>query len=54
MIRRQCPNCGKDWYSAYTGSWKCPECGRELDDSNNVEERRDENAGSIKVRREEQ
>lgn len=56
MIRRQCPNCGKDWYSAVTSPWKCEGCGARLDDRYNkpLLEGRDENAGSIKVRREEQ
>jgi len=35
MIRRQCPNCGKDWYSAVTSPWKCEGCGAELDDRHN-------------------
>ena len=56
MIRRQCPGCGKDWCSAVTSPWKCEGCSAELDDRNNkpLLERGDENAGSIKVRREEQ
>jgi transcription initiation factor TFIIIB Brf1 subunit/transcription initiation factor TFIIB len=32
MIRRQCPQCGKDWYSADTGKWVCETCGTVLDD----------------------
>lgn len=35
MIRRQCPQCGKDWYSAVTSPWKCGGCGAELDDRHN-------------------
>ena len=56
MIRRQYPKCGKGWYSADTRPWRRESCGAELDDRNNKPplERRDENAGSIKVRREEQ
>ena len=56
MIRRQCPGCGASWYSAVEGPWICGKCGAELDDRHNkpLLERRDENAGSIKVRREEQ
>lgn len=49
MIRRQCPNCGKDWYSAVTSPWKCEGCGAELDDRHNkplLEERRERNVGS--------
>jgi tRNA(Ile2) C34 agmatinyltransferase TiaS len=37
MIRRQCPNCGKDWYSAVTKPWKCEGCGYMLDDRHNRE-----------------
>jgi len=32
MIRRQCPECGKDWYSADTAQWICQDCGMVLDD----------------------
>ena len=32
MIRRQCPGCGSDWYSASTKPWTCAKCGATLDD----------------------
>ena len=32
MIKRQCPNCGENWYSANTAPWVCDECGTLLDD----------------------
>jgi len=35
MIRRTCPSCGKDWYSAVTSPWQCDDCGEVIDDENN-------------------
>jgi len=35
MIRRQCPVCGENWYSAVTDPWKCEGCGAVLDDRHN-------------------
>ena len=32
MIRRQCPNCGTDWFSSETKEWVCHNCGTVLDD----------------------
>jgi tRNA(Ile2) C34 agmatinyltransferase TiaS len=32
MIRRQCPECGRGWYSAVTQPWPCGYCGTMLDD----------------------
>jgi len=32
MIKRTCPNCNKDWYSADTSDsvWICGSCGAEI------------------------
>ena len=30
MIRRHCPRCDIDWYSANTETWKCHTCGMPL------------------------
>ncbi len=56
MIHRQCPGCGESWYSAAEGPWACEKCGAALNDRHNkpLMERRNENADSIEVRREEQ
>jgi len=31
MVKRTCPICGLDWYSANSsGTWICPECQGEI------------------------
>ena len=30
MIKRQCPRCKTNWYSAYTKPWRCKTCGKRL------------------------
>lgn len=31
MIRRKCPKCDANWYSANTEPWVCGKCGTVLD-----------------------
>jgi len=31
MVKRTCPTCGNEWFSAYEqGEWKCENCGEVL------------------------
>jgi len=51
MIRRQCPKCKSDWYSANTAPWVCGKCGAELDNRHNKPlERRAEDAAINQLR----
>lgn len=55
MIRRKCPKCGMDWYSASTRPWLCGKCGAYLTEKHekSLNEGRETNAATGKFRRQE-
>lgn len=46
MVRRECPECGSNWYSADTKPWICSKCKTVLDERHEkpLNEGREENA----------
>lgn len=59
VTRRQCPNCGANWYSANTDPlWVCDNCGGYITEKDekplNFSEGMNENADTYKLYRQEQ